>query len=115
MGCGMPKEQAARLGNNVSLALAGIGTAQAGAAAIVNKVTTATTAGGATAFVLPSAASLGSVWYFFNTSSTAALVFPTSGGAISGGSTDASFSVAQNKPTIFIRASTNVWMANLSA
>lgn len=117
MGCGMPKEQAGRLGNSVNLLVAGVGTSQTGAAAISNKVTTATTSGGATAFVLPSAASIGSVWYFFNTSATAALVFPPAGvsGTINGGSADASFSVAQNKPTIFVRASNVVWMANLSA
>jgi hypothetical protein len=117
MGCGMPKEQANRLGNSVSLLLAGIGTAQAGAAAISNKVTTATTAGGATAFILPAAASIGSVWYFLNTSSTAALVYPPAGvsGTINNGSADGSFSVAQSKPTIFVRASNVVWMANLSA
>ena len=117
MGLGMPGQLAGRLGNNVTTALAGVGTAQTGAAAITNKVTSGTTAGGATAFVLPSSASIGSVWYFLNTSSTAALVFPPPGvsGTINGGSADASFSVAQNKPTIFVRISSVAWLANLSA
>jgi hypothetical protein len=117
MGLGMSGWLAGRLGNSVTLNLAGVGTAQTGAAAITNKVTTATTSSGQTAFVLPTNASIGSVWYFFNQSATAALVYPPPGvsGTINGGSTDASFSVAQNKPTIFVRASTAVWMANLSA
>ena len=117
MGLGMPGPLASRIGNNVTAALAGVGTAQAGAAAIRTKVTTGTTSGGATAFILPSAASIGSVWYFMNNSATAALVYPPAGvsGTINNGSADASFSVAQSKPTTFIRVSTVAWMASLSA
>lgn len=114
MGLGMPGPLANRIGNTPAT-LAGVGTAQTGAAAIQTALTNATTAGGATAFVLPSSASLGRAFYFFNSSATTALVFPPSGGNINGGSTDASFSVAQNKFVTFMRLSTTAWAANLSA
>lgn len=115
MGLGMSPQLANRLGNQILQNVAGVGTAQVGAAQLFGKVTSATTAGGQTAFILNAGASNGSIWYFWNQSSTAALVYPTVGGAINGGSTNAAFSVAQNKPTIFIRVAPNVWIANLSA
>lgn len=117
MGVGYSAEQAMLMGYQVGPTTAGVGTASVGAAVIKKDSTVipVTTAGGATAVRLPSDALLMRPYIIWNQSSTAALVFPSTGGAINGGSTDASFSVAQNKPTLFFRLSTNVWIAVLSA
>lgn len=115
MGLGMAPGLANRLGNQILQNVAGVGTAQVGATALFGKVTTATTSVGQTAFILNSGASNGSVWYFWNQSATAALMYPTVGGQINGGGTNTAFSVPQNKPCIFVRVAPNVWFANLSA
>lgn len=114
MGLGMPGALANRIGNT-PVTIAGIGTAQTGAAPIQTGLTVATTAGGATAFVFQAAASLGRPFYFFNSSATTALVYPPSGGNFNGGSTDAAFSVAQNKFVTFMRLSSTAWASNLTA
>ena len=114
MGLGMPGPLANRLGNTPAT-VAGVGTAQTGGATLQTTATLATTSSGQTAFVLPSGASLGRPFWFFNSSATTALVYPPSGGAIQGGSTDAAFSVAQNKTVIFMRLSSTAWCANLTA
>lgn len=94
---------------------AGAGTAQTGATALAaNSINALTTSGGATAFVLPTGAPGDSV-VVNNQSATTALVFPNSGAAINGGSTDASVSIAQNKTAIFIRYSSTVWFEVLTA
>lgn len=116
-GVGMPMEQALRLGTSALTTIAGVGTAQSGAAAIpllVNNVL-ATTAGGATAFVLPSTAEIDVPYSVINSSATAALVFPPSGGAINAAATDASVSIAQNLGRIFIRKSSTRWISFLTA
>lgn len=94
--------------------LAGVGTAQSGAAAITTNFTLGTTAGGATAFVLPADAPLTVPYYFVNTSATAALLFPPTGGSINGGSANASISVAQNQSVELFRTSTNAWYSVLT-
>ncbi len=114
MGLGMPGPLANRLGNTPTT-IAGVGTAAATAALIQTGVTNATTAGGATAFIFNSAASLGRPFYFFNSSATTALVYPTTGGNFNGGTTDAAFSVAQNKAAIFFRISSTAWASILTA
>ena len=50
-----------------------------------------------------------------NTSGSADVVYPATGGAISGGSTDAGISVGAHKSAIIMRSSTTAWMLNLSA
>lgn len=117
MGLGMPQQQAVRLGESALTTIAGVGTAQSGAAAVpagTNDVL-ATTSGGQTAFVLPSLAPLGFPYTVTNSSSTAALVFPPVGGAINAASTDASVSIAQNLARVFIRKSTTRWISFLTA
>ena len=113
---GIPDQAAQRLGQTWTT-VAGVGTAQTGAASLPAQVKAvkATTAGGATAFVLSNSLGLGEPYWFFNSSATTALVYPPSGGNIQGGSTDASFSVAQNKTAIFNRMSSTTWCANLTA
>lgn len=114
MGLGMAGPLAGRLGNTPATQ-AGAGTTNTGATSIQTSVTNATTASSQTAFIFNSGASLGRPFYFFNSSATTALVYPPVGGNFNGGSTDASFSVAQNKMCIFIRLSTNNWCTNLTA
>lgn len=112
VGVGIQPEQAQRLGLDIAT-LAGVGTAQSGAAAIAKPITLGTTASGQTAFVLPSTAELLEEFEFTNTSSTTALLFPPSGGAINGGSTNASISVAQNQAVRLRRVSTTSWRGTL--
>jgi hypothetical protein len=113
MGAGMPSLQAQLIGNTVST-IAGVGTAQSGAAALVYNVNLLTTSGGATAFVLSTQWAIGDTVTVFNTSATAALVYPPSGSAIDGGSTDASVSIAQNEGREFIKVSSTSWRSGES-
>jgi len=117
MGVGLPQEQATRLGFSALTTIAGVGTAQVGAAAIPGQTNNvlATTAGGATAFVLPSDAELEVPYFVTNSSATAALIFPPSGGAINAAAADASVSIAQNLARIFIRKSATRWVSFLAA
>ena len=92
---GMAPELAKNVGDTISTAIAGIGTAQSGAALLTGTVNTLTTAGGATAFITPSH-NAGRSIEVFNTSATSALVFcPV--GATMNGSANGSVTVAQNK------------------
>ena len=115
-GVGMPMEQAIRLGTSALTTIAGVGTAQVGAAAITlltNNVL-ATTAGGQTAFVLPSTAEIDVPYSVINSSATTAVVFPPPGGAINAAAADASVSIAVNLGRIFIRKSSTRWMSFLT-
>jgi len=117
MGVGMPAEQANRIGASNLTTIAGVGTTQAGAAPIRKDATNvlATTAGGQTAFVLSASAELGVEYFVTNSTATAALVFPPSGGAINAAGTDASVSIAQNLARVFIRLSSTRWISFLTA
>jgi hypothetical protein len=114
MGLGLPAALAQRIGLQFTTA-AGVGTAQAGATALsagtFNRVTTA---GGATAFVLPSSPQIGDDLFVENTSSTTALVFPSSGMAINAVSADGSVNVAQNVARWFIYTAANRWVSILA-
>mgnify|MGYP001582528693 CR=1 FL=1 len=117
IGIGMPPEQSVRLGFSALTTIAGVGTAQTGGAAIpagVNNVL-ATTAGGQTALVLPSGAELEVPYMVTNSSATAALVFPPSGGQINAAAGDASVSIALDLARIFIRKSSTRWISFLAA
>lgn len=102
------------IGDTIVQNIAGVGTAQTGAAVLTGTVNTVTTASGQTAFLLKShnGGRRVTVW---NQSATAALVYPPTGAAINGGSANASFSVAQNKPTEFIYITPLIICAILSA
>jgi hypothetical protein len=108
MGVGVAPELAQRIGLDIAT-LAGIGTAQSGAAAIVAELTIGTTAGGATAFVLPSTAELAKPYIFVNSSATSALLFPPTSGAINGGSANASISIEQDGVVMLWRVSATAW------
>lgn len=117
MGLGLPAQQAVYVGSGAGTTLAGVGTSQSGAAAIVkgNTNVLATTASSQTAFVLPSDMELEVAYTVTNTSSTTALVFPFSGGAINAASGDASVSIAQNLARTFIRKSATRIISFLTA
>lgn len=98
-----------------------VGTTRSGSPTLDAVVNLVTTSVGQTAVTLPTAGNgtvgtTGTMMVVRTTSATAALVFPPSGGAINGGSADASFSVAQNKPTVFIPLANGIdYIAVLSA
>lgn len=114
MGVGLPDKLALKLGNQIAT-LAGVGTSQSGAKNITVNSALLTTSGGATAFVMPTTWEVGDDVTVFNTSATAALIFPQSGGSINGGSTDASVSVAQNTGVLFRKMSSTSWRAIASS
>ena len=104
-GLGIAPALAGRLGHASTPALAGIGTAQAGAAPIGTTVTIGSPTAGNTAYTLPSGAvPMLKEWYFFNAAvgATTALIYPPTGGATLNGSTSAAISVAQNKGAMFM-------------
>jgi hypothetical protein len=103
-GLGVAPAVASALGFNIAT-LAGVGTAQSGGAAIGADMTRVTTESGQTAVVLPSSMPLATPFFVFNTSATAALLFPPSGCAIDGGSADASVAIAQNRGRMVVRLS----------
>jgi len=117
MGVSLAAELAQRLGVSNLTTIAGVGTAQSGGAAIPNGVTNvlATTDTGQTALVLPSSAELEVPYWVTNSSSTAALVFPPSGGAINAAGSNASVSIAQNLARVFVRKSSTRWVSFLTA
>jgi hypothetical protein len=53
--------------------------------------------------------------YVCNTSGSNGKVYPTVGGAVNGGSTDAGETIGTTTVQIWIRISTNVWAASLGA
>lgn len=116
IGVHLPAEQANLLGDVIATQ-AGIGTTQALGAGIPTQqtITIATATGGATAFRLPSGASLAVSYQFTNSSATTALLFPPVGGSINGGSTDASISVPQNVTVELTRVSATSWRGEVSA
>lgn len=73
-----------------------------------------TTSGGATAFTTSSQMLVGKPYTFTNTSATTAVIFPFTGGAINGGSTNASISVTQNITVTLIRQTATAIVASIS-
>lgn len=116
MGLGMPAELATLLGNNTST-VAGVGTAQAGAANLTSSMANLTATSGQTAFILRSTASITRLYFLCNTSAgaTTALIYPAVGGTIQGLSQDAAFSLAQNKSAIIWHFSSLLWIPLLTA
>lgn len=115
MGLGFSAPQATAIGDPINAAVTGVGTAQSGAAALSLGITPLTTAGGTTAFVLPSTAPLGEPIYVVTTTATTALVYGPTGYNINGGSDNASVSVAQGKGAMFMRISSTRFFAIVGA
>jgi hypothetical protein len=117
MGVGLPQEQAVRLGFSDLTTIAGATTAQATATLIpaqTNNVL-ATTAVGQTGFRLPADAELEVPYLVTNSTATAALVFPPTGGTINAAAANASVSIAQNLARMFVRKSATRWVSFLTA
>jgi len=117
MGVGLPQEQATRIGTSDLTTIAGVGTAQVGAAAIPAQTTNvlATTAVGQTALVLPADAELEQWYMVTNSTATAALVFPPTGGAINAAGANNAVPIATDLARIFIRKSSTRWVSFLAA
>ena len=73
----------------------------------INVVTPVATTG--TAFVLPVGYPLNCPIYIVNPSAVAGVVFPGLGGAINGGSTNASKALSANNTAVYIQYGTNLW------
>lgn len=100
------------------VAVTGVGTTQVigTTPVLTGAINVLTTSVGQTAVLLPSKHPVGSPLVIRVTSATAALVFPQTGGSINGGSANASFSVAQNKPVVgFCHPNGIDWTLVLSA
>ncbi len=116
MGLGMPPALAQLEGVSLPAPLAGVGTAQVGAAPLVSGAFhQATTTAGQTAFRLPADQPLGTFIAFYNASATAALVFPPTGGNVNELATNASFSIAQGRLAQFFRLSALKWVVQYGA
>ena len=113
MGLGMPAALAARLGNTPT-PLTTTGTSSTTAANITNKVTVLTTASSQTGAILPSAASLGSVFYVTNPTSTGGVIYPPTGNTFNT-SASTSYAMAQYNSAIFVRLTSTTWMVVASA
>lgn len=114
IGLGVPAAQANTLGFTVSSKTAA-GTTQAAATLLTTNLTIVTSAGGADSVRLPANGIGGGPYIVAAISSTTVQVFPPTGGAIQGGSTDAAFNVAQNKTAMFFKTTATAWVVNLSA
>lgn len=111
MGLGFSGPQAALIGDQLTTGLACTGTTQAGAAPIVNSVTTLTTSAGQTAALLPASQAVLSAIFVYNNTATAAAVFPPTGCTIDNAAANASVAIAQNRGRLFLRLSPTAWIS----
>lgn len=113
VGLGVPGELAAVLGNTDSTVTCA-GTAQATATSIKTHNAALSAASSQTGAILPSAAKIGTPYYFVCTSSTAAVVYVPVGQLLNG-TTNGSFTLAQNKAGILWQYKLNNWTSILTA
>ncbi len=112
---GVPPAQAKSLGfPNPVPTLAGVGTAQSGAAAISQTMTILSTAGGATAFVMPAAISGSGPYVVYNSTATSALVYPGSGLNFNGGTADAALTLPTLRSLLMFKVN-GIWVAFFNA
>jgi hypothetical protein len=112
---GLPTLTQVQLGlSNIAITAAGSSSTNATVCDAQNDVFVMT-ATGTDGIRLAAATPLLSHIFVANTSGSNGLVYPNTGGAINGGSTDAGITVGANKSAMFMRISTNVWMSILSA
>lgn len=123
VGLGLSAELARRLGYQdnglrAPATLVGVGTAQAGAGVIKRQATwlEITTAGGATAVILPADAELFvPYWTQVIVTSTTGLLFPPVGHAINAVAANGSVNLAQFLPRMTMRISATRWASFLAA
>lgn len=114
IGLGVPPRQASALGFNPATK-AGVGTTQAGATAITTNMTTLTTAGGATAFVMPAAIPGQGPFLIYNSTATSALLYPGSGKTFNGGSADAALTLPTLRSLVIFKTDATNWIAFFNA
>ncbi len=116
MGVGFADKQAQNVGlpNNLAVTAAGTTSADATVLGTQNKVVTMT-ATGSDGIRLPANMKLNDPYWVFNSSASTGKVYPTVGGAINAGNTDAGLSMATHTTAVFMRLSTNVTVAILTA
>lgn len=116
MGVGMADSVARRVGLPTQLAVTAAGTTTADATVLnaQNKVAIMT-ATGADGIRFPDNTPLNAEFWVFNASGSTGKVYPPTGGAINGGSTDAGLSVATLKTVVFMRLSTTRMISILTA
>ncbi len=116
IGSGIPDLAAKELGfPTPPPTLAGVGTAQTGAAAITQTMTIITATGGATAFVMPAAIGSSGPFVVYNSSGTSALVYPGSGKTFNGGSADAALTLPTLRSLLMYKTDATNWIAFFNA
>lgn len=116
MGLGMPAPLATLIGDAAINSVTGVGTALAGSAVLALGINLLTTAGGNTAFHLPSTAPLSDPVLVVNLTSTTALLFPPDASstiiyAAAQSSAGASVNIVQWAVVEFFRVSATSWVA----
>jgi len=113
MGFGMAPQMAAILGNQDSTVTCA-GTTNATATLIKTHMPKLVAASSQTGAIFNSSSSIGSPYFTFCSTSTAAVVYPPVGQTMNG-TTDLGVTVAQNKMCIFIQYAKGVWSSCLTA
>ncbi len=116
IGCGIPDLAARRLGQQ-QVAVTAAGTAQTTGTVILPTQTaiTLTTAGGATAVVLPADAEYYRLYYIFNASTTTGLIFPSSGYGINATTVDNSINLATLQTRVCFRVGALQWASMITS
>lgn len=109
--------QFGRLIGGVRTGIAAAGDSQATGTALTAGVNVVATATGTTAdgVVLPADRAAGDILYIVNSTAVALDVFPSTGGAINGGSANAAKALAANMSGMYISLGSGNWGAVLSA
>ena len=115
IGIGVPAAQAKSLGFPTPPTLAGVGTAQVGAAAISQTMTVLSATGGATAFVMPAAVAGSGPYVLYNASGTSALVYPGASNTFNGGSADAALTLPTLRSLLIFKTNGTNWIAFFNA
>lgn len=113
----MAGTQFGRFVGGVNAAVAAAGDSQATGTALTAGINVVTSATGTTAdgVVLPSDRAAGDILYIVNATATAIDVFPSTGGAINGGTANAAKALAANMSGTYISLGSGNWGAVLSA
>ena len=115
IGLGVPPAQAKSLGFPTPPTLAGVGTAQVGAAAITRTMTIVTATGGATAFVMPAVIPGSGPFVIYNSSGTSALIYPGASKTFNGGSADAALTLPTLRSLVIYKTDATNWIAAFNA
>lgn len=115
MGSGFSALQATNVIGDFNSALTATGSTQTDALLLSAVNSEFTTVASGTGARLPASLSPGDQFTVYNGGANALLVYPPTGESIQSGAANAGFSVAANKPAMFIKRSNTAWAAVLSA